>query len=61
MGPAPVALPADATLAEATRLFDTTGADFIPVARDDGRFVGILTPGHILESHRSFLNHQDIF
>ncbi len=60
MGSAPVCLPAETTLAEATRVFDVKGADFIPISQN-GRFLGILTRGHLLESHRSLLTHQELF
>lgn len=60
MGSAPPSLPADTTLAEATRVFDTTGADLIPISQD-GRFLGILTRAHLLESHRNLLTRQELF
>ena len=45
---------------EATRVFDTTGADLIPISQD-GRFLGILTRAHLLESHRNLLTRQELF
>ena len=60
MGAAPQALPYDATLAEATHFFDVTGADFIPVTKNQ-RYLGILTRANLLDSHRSLLNHQGLF
>ncbi len=60
MGAAPMSLPADATLAEATRVFDATGVDFIPITKNQ-HFLGILTRANLLDSHRSLLNHQELF
>ncbi len=56
----PPDLPAEAPLAQATRIFDTTNAEFIPVTKD-GRFLGVLTRAHLLESHRSLLTRTDLF
>lgn len=60
MGAAPRSLPAEATLAEATRIFDATGVDFIPITQGE-RFLGILTKAHLLESHKAFLNLKELF
>ncbi|MCQ2396298.1 MAG: chloride channel protein [Lentisphaeria bacterium] len=60
MGAAPCALPSDATLAEATRIFDATGTDFIPITQNNC-FLGILTKAHLLENHKALLNLKELF
>lgn len=60
MGAVPGELPYEATIAEATRVFDATGAEFIPITRDH-KFYGLLTRAQLLECHRTALNHQELF
>ena len=60
MGVVPGELPYEATVAEATRVFDATGAEFIPITRNE-KFYGVLTRAQLLECHRRALNHQELF